>query len=456
MHFARSLLERRGSLALALGCVTFAGLVNCSSSDDVPPDVAVDGGDQPDANGTGDAATDAPVDRYEAPFDGGPLPVVCEAQPCATALVTTRGANASDRGEGFCALLHDGTVACWGANGAGQLGRGEEASVVDSANAARVPGVTGVVSLDHTCALDQAGDTYCWGTGPFLRSPTVATTTERTPVKLDIPKATKVAIGSSAGCAVSEGRVLCWGANTNAQIAPFHEQSPFAVLPPTEVALPAGEPIAQLVMGDATFALRTDGTMFTWGANPPLARLTSLFPDPYPAESVLRGASTLDVAENNACATVGGIGFCWGTVILRETEPAQSTSRLDRAIPARVAKTDEPLVQISTTRTVVSTTTIPPLVQPQRWCAVGASGAVYCWGYNAGGEVGDGTTDHAYEPVKVEGLPGPAAQVRTTPGATCALLTSGKIHCWGTNYYGQLGSGTLRIPSLTPQEVALP
>ncbi|MBN9167300.1 MAG: hypothetical protein J0I07_40605, partial [Myxococcales bacterium] len=70
------------------------------------------------------------------PFDAAPLPIVCGSPPCATALVTTLGVETVDRGEeGFCALLHDGTVACWGAGGAGQLGRG---NTQDSVTPARV------------------------------------------------------------------------------------------------------------------------------------------------------------------------------------------------------------------------------------------------------------------------------------------------------------------------------
>ena len=87
---------------------------------------------------------------------------------------------------------------------------------------------------------------------------------------------------------------------------------------------------------------------------------------------------------------------------------------------------------------------------------VGASGSLYCWGDNRAGQVGDGTRDYALAPIKIEGLPGPVAQVRTTPQATCALLTSGRVFCWGDDSFGQLGGGRLRFPSLVPQEVVLP
>ncbi len=469
MHYARPLperLDRRDRVApltrrrplffAAVTAAIAAAVVNCGASDSpsAPVDTSLDSAVAPETSASVDASVEDSKPQGE-PFDGGLLPVVCASDPCATALVTTRGANANDPAEGFCVLLRDRTVACWGANGAGQLGRDVDAGTLDSATSARVNGLTNIVSLDHTCAVDDTGAVYCWGTGPFLRSPTVAITTERTPVKLDLPVATKVAIGSVAGCASSEGRILCWGSNANAQIAPFHLHSAASVMPLTEMVMPAGAPIRDLVVGDATFVIRDDGSVTSWGANPPLARLSSLVPDPYPRQSALFDVMSLDVADHNACSTAGGSGYCWGRVIARPSDPPQSAPQLERALPARV-ETPEPIVQIATTRSVVSAATVPATVQPQRWCAVGASGAVYCWGYNAGGQAGDGTMQHAYEPVKVTGLPGPAAQVRTTPGATCALLTNGKVFCWGTNFYGQLGNGAIRLPSLTPGEVTLP
>lgn len=125
------------------------------------------------------------------------------------------------------------------------------------------------------------------------------------------------------------------------------------------------------------------------------------------------------------------------------------------ALPTPVV-TPEPIVRIATTAMTIIRGYGDPIVAPSRWCAVSATGTVYCWGHNAGGQAGDGTKDHAYEAVQVKGLPEPAADVKTTPNATCALLTNGKVHCWGTNFYGQLGYGRLKEPSLEPREVVLP
>jgi len=461
MRYTRRLLERRGSAAFVVALAAAGAVaVACSGTDDqvlgnIDPDAGVDVADVPLDAGEPEIVV---RDSATPPFDGGPLPVTCTSDPCATQLVTTRGAILGDRTEGFCALLQDGTVTCWGADNAAQLGPDPDGGAIgDNATAQRVAGLTGIVSLDHNCGLDATGDVWCWGTGPFLQSAAVATTTERTPVKLPIPAAKKIALGVATACALTkDDHVLCWGSNVNGQIAPFESRAPSAVLPPTEITMGSGPPIRDLVVGDAAFAVREDGTFVSWGANPPLARVSPLFPDPYPHLSGLSDVTAIDIADHNACTTTGGVGYCWGTHIPRLPDQGFVGPHLERALPAPVVA-PEPLVQIATTRTIkLQTTGIVNEVQPQRWCACGASGAVYCWGWNASGQAGDGTKNHAYDAVKVVDLPAPAAQVRTTPDASCALLTNGKVFCWGSNFYGQLGNGKIKAASLVPQEVVMP
>ncbi len=438
---------------------TASAVASCSSGgeskvdlekSDAAVDASMTGADADDAG-----VLDATPPRDAAPFDGGPLPVVCTTPPCATSLATTFGGSdardAPDRSEGFCALLADGTVACWGANGAGQLGRGDDAGTLDSPTAVRVVGLSDVTQLDHTCARDKSGGVWCWGTGPFLRSDAGAVTTERSPVKLPLPPAKSIGMGRNVGCAALDDGVVCWGTNDSGQLAPFESVPASAVIPPRPIELPSGAPIRDIAISAATFVVREDGTTSSWGANPPLARLSALFPDPNPSAIALERIASLDVALNAACATAGGIGYCWGASY--SVAIGYQPDNLDRALPEPVVA-PEPLVQIATTR--VTFTTLGAVVQPQRWCAVAASGSVYCWGYNAGGQAGDGTKNHAFEAVRVQGLPAPAAQVKTMLQSTCALLTNGKVYCWGTNYYGQLGNGKLRTPSLVPQEVVLP
>ena len=456
-----SRIERRASAALViLACATAGSMsASCSSKgDEQRPLESTDAGS--DATITpGDAGPDAsPFDaavRDAAPFDGGPLAIVCTEPPCAKSLVTTLRANGSDRGEGFCALLDDGTVACWGANLGGQLGRGEDAGSDDSSVPMRVAGLSEVIQLDHTCAVDKSGETWCWGTGPFLRSTTQAWTLERTPVKLPIPPATRVAMGKWTACAVVSDGVICWGENRHGQVAPIVPATRYAAHPPRAIELPAAAPIRDLIVGNASFALREDGTAVSWGSSASIGRVSSIFPDPYAAPVELDGVASIDIVGEDVCAAAAGSGYCWGPVVPKPNGSTDEGPPIGRALP-EPALVPEPVVQVAVTRTAVIYGAGSPLVEPYRWCAVAAEGHVYCWGANASGQAGDGTKEYAFEAVLTKGLPAPAVQVKTMPSSTCALLTTGKIFCWGSNFYGQLGNGGPKGASVVPQEVVLP
>jgi len=458
MHFTRRLLEpHRSGLIVALSVLAAsAAVVSCSSSDDPSESPPADAG----ADGVDTDATDAAVDsngRDAGNFDGQPLPVVCESSPCATALVTTLGRSVEDKGEGFCVLLDDGTVACWGANGAGQLGRGEGegTALVDSSTAAKVVGLSNIASLDHTCAVDKSGGVWCWGTGPFswTEDGGVATATRTTPVKLALSPMTKVARSFETACALlATGDVQCWGSNALGQLGPMTETFTGE---PMRAALPNGAAAAALEVGNATFVLREDGSVVSWGGNPGIGRVSPSFPDPLPQLVSLARVTQIDSAYDNTCAVANGIGYCWGARV----SPFKGTV-IDRALPEPVA-TPEPLVQIATTRSegyLLHTDNKVRDFKPYRWCAVGDSGSVYCWGFNESGQAGTGAEEYVTRAAMVVGLPEKAlvAQVKTTVNTTCALLTNGKVYCWGSNYNGQLGNGLNRGKSSAPTEVVLP
>lgn len=75
-------------------------------------------------------------------------------------------------------------------------------------------------------------------------------------------------------------------------------------------------------------------------------------------------------------------------------------------------------------------------------CAVLKGGKLKCWGYNAYGQVGDGTTEGRLVPRQVAGLTSRVAGVSVGSYHTCARLISGKAKCWGYNGYGEVGNGT--------------
>ncbi|CAN5389465.1 hypothetical protein BH09GEM1_BH09GEM1_38900 [soil metagenome] len=76
-------------------------------------------------------------------------------------------------------------------------------------------------------------------------------------------------------------------------------------------------------------------------------------------------------------------------------------------------------------------------------CRLNSSGAAYCWGGNAQGQVGDGTITNRNVPVPVAGgLTFTALGTGMQGSHNCALASGGSAYCWGANSAGQLGNGT--------------
>jgi len=68
-------------------------------------------------------------------------------------------------------------------------------------------------------------------------------------------------------------------------------------------------------------------------------------------------------------------------------------------------------------------------------------GTVWTWGYNANGQLGDGTTTQRTSPVQVNGLTNISA-ISGGSSHTVALKNDGTVWTWGYNFNGQLGDGT--------------
>lgn len=85
-------------------------------------------------------------------------------------------------------------------------------------------------------------------------------------------------------------------------------------------------------------------------------------------------------------------------------------------------------------------------------CAIATDGRAYCWGDNASGDIGDGTTIERKVPTLVSG----DIDFATVSGGywhTCGLGRDGTGYCWGFNSYGDLGDGT-NTARLVPTPVA--
>jgi alpha-tubulin suppressor-like RCC1 family protein len=89
--------------------------------------------------------------------------------------------------------------------------------------------------------------------------------------------------------------------------------------------------------------------------------------------------------------------------------------------------------------------------------SVTTSGRIYAWGYNGNGELGDGTTINQSSPklISLTGLQGGETVQMVVAGSyhSLALTTNNRIYTWGSNGYGQLGSGS-SLNRITPTVIA--
>jgi alpha-tubulin suppressor-like RCC1 family protein len=327
-----------------------------------------------------------------------------------------------------CALTAGGAVWCWGYNGFGQLGNGTD---TDTTAPVQVSGLATAVGLslgaDHSCAVTQAGAVRCWGDNTYGQLGDGTTTFRTTPVTAVAANAARVSAGYTHTCAVTtSGGVQCWGDNIYGQLGDgttVDRHSPVSVSPLSTVAdAKAG--------GFHSCALTTGGAVACWGLNASgqvgdgttTSRST-------PATVTGLGGKAVGIGAGyiHSCAVSPGGGIeCWGD---------NESGQLGNGVAAY--RTVPTPVQALGQGTVASVA-----AGVQHTCFVTGAGAVSCTGYNANGQLGDGTTVDRLAPVGVTGLSSGVAAVSAGYFHTCALTTGGAVRCWGDNSLGQLGDGT--------------
>jgi alpha-tubulin suppressor-like RCC1 family protein len=308
-----------------------------------------------------------------------------------TALVTLDGGRPAS---GLASTTQSIAYA-WGSNTFGQLGNGTAAAssalpsnVTTTAVSGANPGFTQIASGGlHTVAIGTDGHLYAWGANEFgqLGQGPASTGDLNTPheITLGFPSGTtfkQVAAGSSFSLALTAGgSIYAWGSNTFGQLGDGNTTDSST---PTLVSTPGGVTFKSIAAGSGfALALSTSDTVYSWGDN-----------------------------------GLGQLG-----------DGSTSSSK----VPVQLPSTDfaGPVTQVSAGAS-------------HALALVGSTGKLYGWGDDASGQLGDGNYTDTTTPVAVNAPPsGSWSSMSAGSDFTVGLTSNGAVFAWGDNQFGQLGDG---------------
>jgi RHS repeat-associated protein len=245
---------------------------------------------------------------------------------------------------------------------------------------------------------------------------------------------TAIAGGGSSGYALrSDGTVWAWGANWNGGLGdgtttdsrvPVHVSGLTSV---TAIGAGAG----------SGYAVRSDGTVWAWGMNNSgqLGNGTTTDSSVPVQVSGLTSVTAVAGGYDTAYALRSdGTVWAWGDGWRGALGNGGSVSSL---APVQVSG-------------LTDVTTISGAFYAGH--ALRSDGTIWSWGDNRHAALGNGTTMDSTVPVQVSALTG-ATAISSGEFSAYALRSDGTVWSWGYNGYGQLGNGT-QIDSSVPVQVS--
>jgi len=250
--------------------------------------------------------------------------------------------------------------------------------------------------------------------------------------------ASDIFVGQSHACMSAGNSGKCWGENSLGQLGEGTSVDRLAPVSLQSSVFTGGLSITKMALGAThTCALMSNGAVRCWGDNAggqvgPSGNSSGNL-SPY---EVLSSGTASDIAAGGqyTCAvlTAGGVK-CWGdnshgqlgdNSVTSRTSP---TSVLDESASGPLGGVSKIATHMGITNTTAHT------------CALMTDSTVRCWGKNANGQLGNGTTTDSNVPVVVSGI-NTAVEVTVGFIHSCARLADSTVKCWGSTYYNQIGS----------------
>ena len=227
-----------------------------------------------------------------------------------------------------------------------------------------------------------------------------------------------------------DGTVWGWGGRSTGDLG-----LPAAGISATPVRIAGLDDIVSISAGYPNLALRRDGTVWIWGQG---RRVELDHPVPVRKHGLPRNVVSVAAGNSYGLALLAdGRVLAWGD---NSAGQLGNGTRVNRSSPAPVPG-------------------LPPIraVSAAQYSgyAVARDGTLWSWGFNGMGELGRGSKAvFLLRPGRVVGL---TDGVQIAPGEDHALAVrrDGTVWAWGSNWYGDLGDGTMSS-STRPVRVRLP
>lgn len=182
-----------------------------------------------------------------------------------------------------------------------------------------------------------------------------------------------------------------------------------------------------------TLAIKTDGTLWTWGSNVGGNLADNTTTDRSTPVTTFAGGTNWKQIASNAAIKTDGTLWVWGSNFYGQL--GNNTGNISRSVPVTTFAGGNNWKQVAHTL--------------GHMAAIKTDGTLWVWGSNIGGEIGINNLQNKSTPVTTF-LGGNDWRVVSCGGDhTAAIKKNGTLWTWGFNYDGQCGDNT-NIDKLTP------